>query len=167
MNLIQIHQSDVNRWHANRSPKLRDSGDTTDKHSLRMIKLLIALNPHLPVSSMRRASLLLWAIALHDVGESQLGDVSGKAKAEHPKLAAALDQAEAENRAAMGLKMPKLNETQWLVLHFLDRLDAVIWCNIHDPDQLCDADWQETINWLSAQADALGVDITEVLGAMP
>lgn len=163
MNLIQIHQSDVNRWAGNKSPRLRDSGDTTDKHSLRMIKLLIALFPDLNYDQ----SLVL-AIALHDVGESQVGDVSGKAKQEYPKLAAALDQVEAENRAAMGLTIPKLNETEWRILHFLDRLDAVMWSSIHDPDQLfCDADWQETINWLSAQADALGVDITEVLGAMP
>jgi len=158
MNLIQIHQSDVNRWHANKSPRLRDSGDTTDRHSLRMIKLLVALFPDLNYDQ----SLIL-AIALHDVGESQLADVSGKAKQEHPRLASALDQAEAENRAAMGLKMPKLNETQWRILHFLDRLDAVMWCNIHDPGQLCDADWQQTIEWLAQQADALGVDI---LGAL-
>lgn len=162
MNLTQIHQSDVNRWAANKSPKLRDSGDTTDKHSLRMIKLLIALAPDLLISDR-----LFRAIALHDVGESQLGDVSAKAKQEHPQLAAALDQAEAENRAAMGLRMPKLNETEWRILHFLDRLDAVMWCNIHDPDQLCDADWQDAIQWLAAQADLLNVDITEVLGAMP
>ena len=162
MNLIQIHQSDVNRWAGNKSPRLRDSGDTTDKHSLRMIKLLIALFPDLNYDQ----SLVL-AIALHDVGESQVGDVSGKAKQEYPKLAAALDQVEAENRAAMGLTIPKLNKREWRVLHFLDRLDAVIWVKIHDPAQLADQDWQGCIDWLSAQADALGVDITEVLGAMP
>lgn len=162
MNLTQIHQSDVNRWAANKSPKLRDSGDTTDKHSLRMIKLLIALAPDLLISDR-----LFRAIALHDVGESQLGDVSGKAKQEHPQLAAALDQAEAENRAAMGLKMPKLNETEWRILNFLDRLDAAMWCRLHDPDQLADQDWQECIEWLAQQADLLGVDITEVLEAMP
>ena len=162
MNLTQIHQSDVNRWHANKSPKLRNSGDTTDKHSLRMIKLLIALAPDLLISDR-----LFRAIALHDVGESQLGDVSGKAKQEHPQLAAALDQAEAENRAAMRLKMPKLSETEWRILHFLDRLDAVMWVTIHDPGQLADQDWQECIEWLAQQADLLGVDITEVLEAMP
>jgi 5'-deoxynucleotidase YfbR-like HD superfamily hydrolase len=161
MNITQIHQSDVNRWHANRSPKLRNSGDTTDKHSLRMIKLLIALFPNFCDT---RLSAI---VALHDFGESQLGDVSGKAKKEHPQLAAALDQAEAENRAAMGLTMPKLNETEWRILHFLDRLDAVMWCNIHDPEQLLDPDWQECIEWLAEQADALRVDITEVLEAMP
>ena len=161
MNLIlQIHSSDVNRWHANKSPKLRDSGDTTDKHSLRMIKLLIAMFPQ-PYSRLYRA------IALHDVGESQLGDVSGKAKQEHSQLAAALDQAEAENRAAMGLRMPKLNETEWRILHFLDRLDAVMWSNIHAPEQLADQDWQDSIQWLAQQADLLDVDITEVLEAMP
>lgn len=162
MNLTQIHQSDVNRWHANKSPKLRDSGDTTDKHSLRMIKLLIALAPNLLISDR-----LFRAIALHDVGESQLGDVSGKAKKEHPQLAAALDQAEWENRAAMGLTMPKLNETECRILIFLDRLDAVMWTKIHDPDQLRDQDWQECIEWLAQQADLLGVDIIEVLEAMP
>ena len=160
MNLTQIHSSDVNRWAANKSPKLRDSGDTTDKHSLRMIKLLIAMFPQ-PYSRLYRA------IALHDVGESQLGDVSAKAKQEHPQLAAALDQAESENRAAMGLRMPKLSETEWRILHFLDRLDALMWCNIHDPEQLADQDWQECIEWLAEQADALRVDITEVLEAMP
>ena len=162
MSLKQIHSSDVNRWHANKSPKLRDSGDTTDKHSLRMIKLLVALFPDLYYDQ----SLVL-AIALHDVGESQLGDVSGKAKQEHPQLAAALGQAEAENRAAMGLRMPKLSETEWRILHFLDRLDALMWCKIHDPEQLRDPDWQECIEWLAQQADLLGVDITEVLEAMP
>ena len=160
--LTQIHQSDVNRWHANKSPRLRSSGDSTDQHSLRMIKLLIALAPDLLISDR-----LFRAIALHDVGESQLGDVSGPAKQERPELVAALDQAEWENRVAMGLRMPKLNETEWRILHFLDRLDAVMWCNIHDPDQLRDQDWQECIEWLAEQADALGVDITEVLGAMP
>ena len=164
MNLTQIHQIDVNRWAANKSPKLRDSGDTTDKHSLRMIKLLIALFGN---QFGKRIRTTMHAIALHDVGESQLGDVSGKAKQEHPQLAAALHQAEAENRAAMGLRMPKLNETEWRVLHFLHRLDALMWCKIHDPEQLCDADWQGCIEWLGAQADALCVDITEVLGAMP
>lgn len=164
MNLTQIHQSDVNRWHANKSPKLRDSGDTTDQHSLRMIKLLIALFPDLWQLISDR---LFRAIALHDFGESQLGDVSGKAKQEHPQLAAALDQAEAENRAAMGLRMPKLNETEWRILRFLDRLDALMWCNIHDPEQLADQDWQECIEWLAEQADALRVDITEVLETMP
>lgn len=162
MNLTQIHSSDVNRWAANRSPKLRDSGDSTDKHSLRMIKLLIALFPDLLIPDR-----LFRAIALHDVGESQLGDMSGKAKQEHPQLAAALDQAEAENRAAMGLRMPRLKETQWRILHFLDRLDACMWCKIHDPDQLTDPDWQECIQWLAQQADLLNVDITEVLEAMP
>lgn len=161
MNLTQIHQSDVNRWHANRSPKLRDSGDTTDKHSLRMIKLLIALFPNFCDT---RLSAI---IATHDMGESQLGDVSAKAKQEHPQLAAALDQAEAENRAAMGLRMPKLTATECCILRFLDRLDAVMWCIIHDPLQLADQDWQECIEWLAAQADALHVDITEVLEAMP
>jgi len=162
MNLTQIHQSDVNRWAANKNPKLRGSGDTTDKHSLRMIKLLIALAPDLLISDR-----LLHAIALHDVGESQIGDVSGKAKQERPQLAAWLDHAEAENRAAMGLTMPKLNETECRILHFLDRLDALMWCKIYDPEQLRDPDWQECIEWLAQQADALGVDITEVLEAMP
>ena len=120
MNLTQIHQIDVNRWAANKSPKLRNSGDTNDQHSLRMIKLLIALFGN---QFGKRIRTTMHAIALHDVGESQLGDVSGKAKQEHPQLAAALDQAEAENRAAMGLRMPKLNETEW---HSLRALADVI-----------------------------------------
>ena len=67
----------------------------------------------------------------------------------------------------MGLRMPKLNETEWRILHFLDRLDAVMWSNIHAPEQLADQDWQDSIQWLAQQADLLDVDITEVLEAMP
>ena len=118
---IAIWRSSVNRWHANPWPALRNSGDTTDAHQGRCVRLLVCLHPS-------PSAELIAAAACHDVQECVTGDVPGPAKT--GRFGSALASLEAEISAAFGLPVAIGDDAEWIEL--VDMLDAILWMRAHD-----------------------------------
>jgi 5'-deoxynucleotidase YfbR-like HD superfamily hydrolase len=144
--------TDINRWHASTCHALRNSGDTVDAHSNRMICALIQYNP--PGVDLGKLAL---AIAVHDKGESGVGDICAEAKRENPELAAKLDQVEWERRRQLGLEMPSLTPLEARWLRFLDRHDALQWMMAVAPWEAERPEWVAARKRLHEMANALGV----------
>jgi hypothetical protein len=159
MTLSDVWAADVNRWHHNKSRRLRDCGDTVDKHSNRMIRLMVYLNP----AGVDQGKLAL-AIAVHDIGETATGDVSYVTKREHPDLSAKLDQLEWQARKNMHQRAPTLNPLEERWLRFLDRLDSYLMANDADPSVLSLPEWTRDYTRLQDQAKSLGIDLAAELG---
>jgi len=150
---LAIWRSGVARWHANRWPSLRGSGDTTDAHQGRCVRLLLCLHPNPSVP-------LLAATACHDVQECVTGDVPGPAK--QGQFGKELAFFEAKVAVEMGLPAVFGREGRWLKL--VDMLDAHLWASLIEPRIRDDPEWiafgQQIIN----AAEDLGCD--EVVAAM-
>lgn len=152
--MIDCWGNGVNRWHANKWPALRNSGDTTDAHSNRMAKMAL----HLWGEDASRE--LLAAIAFHDDSEGGpggSGDVPGPiggtslghAVKEHQIL-------QEEGRGTVYL-LRELSNTDAVRLRFLDRLDAYRWVALVEPRALADDGWPECKRWLTVETWCLGV----------
>lgn len=142
--------SGVNRWHASRNIRLRNSGDCTDRHALRCCRLLRALHP-------KPTAELICAVMDHDVPEMVTGDVPWGAKQRNPTLRDALHWTEAEIEADLGLTTPRHDDdVAWLKL--VDRLDAWLWVQAHDPAELDTQDWINATQHIRSIALGLGGD---------
>ena len=136
----------VNRWHANKYPQLRNSCDTVHAHSARvglLMEFLFDLSPSYALS--------------HDLPEKALGDIPyGSPKGEEYK------NAEAEWFDSYGMICEMTPE-----LHFCDRLDALLWALQHVPNLLRDPEWDTAYESLTKQAVELGVmaEFNELLDA--
>lgn len=147
--MLAIVDSDVNRWHASRSPRLRASGDTIRLHHSRCLAMLECLWPDAPQS-------LRDAVKYHDLPEVILGDPPYPTKRAFPKLAAAYAEAEAEVIARYSIPQPK-DATEALWVKLVDRIDAYWWVRWKDPDELRTPDWQEARAEIGGLAQSLGI----------
>ena len=126
----------VNRWHANKYPQLRNSQDTVHAHSARVALLMQSLFKADPTDGL-----------VHDLPEKKLGDIPyGAPKGPH--------YAEAEEAWFDAHNIYTLPTPQ---LHFCDRLDALLWALQHVPNLLRDPEWDDAYHSLIAQASELGV----------
>lgn len=149
MTILQIWNSNVNRWHASRCHALRNSGDTTDAHAARCCRLLIALKPDASAN-------LIAACLHHDVAERATGDTPWGAKINDATLRDVLVRLEIAEIMRLGLTEPRTaNDADWIKL--VDRLDAYLWCAMVAPGQLRNADWNAAYADVIARAARLGV----------
>lgn len=141
----------VMRWHANKWPALRNSGDCTDAHSNRMAKMAL----HLWGDDVSRD--LMAAIALHDDAESATGDVPGPGKVGTFGGALAIRTAKIERERGTCRWLWHLTADDCRRLRFVDVLDAYRWAKLCEPRALSGDGWPEAREWLLAEAERLGV----------
>ena len=139
----------VNRWHCYPDARLRNSGDTIERHQIEVERFCRQFSWALKLDTGRRAELL-HAARHHDEAETVLGDIPGPAKARFPALAAAYEEAEREVLADMGLSW-SLTPQEAHILHLADKLEAELWARRHGVTGTHDCDK------LQALADRLGL----------
>ena len=143
----------VMRWHANKWPALRNSGDDIDAHSSRMAKLALWLWPD-------ASRELLAAIALHDDaegGQGGTGDVPGPGKVGDLGAALATRTRQVERARGTCMHLHHLHDTDECRLRFVDVLDAYRWAALCEPRSLADDGFPEALTWLLREAERLGV----------
>lgn len=153
---LAIWRSGVARWHANPWPALRGSGDTTDAHQGRCVRLLVCLHPN-------PSAALLAAAACHDVQECVTGDVPGAAKERPSAFGDAVWFREMEAAVEMGLPLAGGKEEWWITL--VDKLDAWLWAQLVEPRAVRnDPSWRDHAAEILELAKDLGCEDT--VGAM-
>jgi 5'-deoxynucleotidase YfbR-like HD superfamily hydrolase len=148
VSILEIWNSDVNRWHASRCHALRHSGDTTDAHAARCCRLLIALKPDASPN-------LIAAMLHHDVAERVTGDTPWGAK-QDATLRDTLVRLEIAETMRLNLsEAVTAEEADWIKL--VDRLDAYLWCAMVASSELASPDWRMAWAEILERADRLGV----------
>lgn len=143
----------VMRWHASTSITLRRSGDCTDAHAARMVRMALWLWPD-------ASRELLAAIMFHDVAEGGpggTGDVPSHSKEGAYGGAIVERQWEVEEERGIARLIAVLSGDDARRLHFLDRLDAYRWAAAVAPWEMGDDDWPEARAGLLHRAEKLGV----------
>ena len=100
---------------------------------------------------------LIWEALHHDTGEMGAAEVSGPAKRRHPALAAAVADAESNERIEMEVAEAYLPDNEAVMLRFCDDLEAYLFAKVRTPWVLTGADWPEMRADLLKRAAALGV----------
>jgi 5'-deoxynucleotidase YfbR-like HD superfamily hydrolase len=134
MSILEIWNSDVNRWHASRCHALRNSGDTTDAHAARCCRLLLALKPDASAN-------LIAATLHHDVAERVTGDTPMGAKRDATLRDTLVRLEIAETMRLRLSEAVTAEEADWIKL--VDRLDAYLWCAMVAPAELRRDDWAD------------------------
>lgn len=143
MNPVKAYLSgSVRRWHMN--PAMAHTGQTDADHQGRCVMLLVALHPG-PSASLIRA------VATHDGGEMDAGDLSYDFKRQNPELADAHAGFEDRARQAIFGPDPELttDERRWVKL--IDRLEAATWVLTTNPAEYD----RPRSGWLKAEAPML------------
>lgn len=143
MNIMDIWRSGlVRRWHCN--PDLAHTGQTNGHHQwgVSIIALYLFGND----------IDLIKASILHDVSEVGIGDVSGLAKRNNPKLRIAINEAEVENAKSLGIEYVSTDR-----LKLCDMIDAYLWASHHSPHIMNNLGWPEQLDAMIDLADRLGV----------
>jgi len=139
----------VARWHSNEH--LAHTHDPLNGHSGRVAVLMRSLWPDAPAN-------VLWACVVHDLPEYIVGDVSAVSKQDNPKFNAALDILEAET--AKKMECEYLLDDRWQErLNLCDRLDALLFAQLHRPDLMQRGEWIESKARIFGMADACGVNL--------
>ena len=146
----------VSRWHSGEyAPELAHTADYICGHSGRMAVLAI----HYWGLDVSRD--LLMAIALHDVGEAQSGDLGHGVKTANPayrRMANEIGRRYYQDE----LQLPVLDDVSdetYRRLDFLDRLDSFYYVRLRAPALLQKGDWIDLRRWLFVEAEDLGVSI--------
>ena len=146
----QVYRSGFVQRYA-QNPDMAWTCQTVGHHQWGMAMLLFHLFPDdvtLP---------LIWEALHHDTGEMGAAEVSGPAKRRYPALAAAVADAEREERIEMEVAEAYLEEGEATRLAFCDSLEAYLFARVRTPWVLDRADWIEMKGRLLTQAAALGV----------
>ena len=139
------------RWHV--QPSLASTGDRVDGHSARVGILILHFHPG-------ASAELLRAALVHDLGESQAGDVPYPVKKKYPDLSQKLEEIEAITLAGMGMIMPKLTKHEQEIFRFCDRLDAYLWALHHRPLMVVNhQSWIDYKKSLKVDAKYLGFEV--------
>ena len=147
--ILEVWNSDVNRWHAHRDHWLRNSGNTDDSHAMRCVRLLYVLNPN-------ASRELILAVAFHDVGERKSGDVPWGAK-QDATMRHVLTRLECDeiDRLGMGVAITS-EEYGWLKM--VDRLDAYLWVSHVAKHLLRTPEWELEALQMVDRARECGVE---------
>jgi hypothetical protein len=148
MSILEIWNSNVNRWHASRCHALRNSGDTTDAHAARCCRLLLALKPDASAN-------LIAATLHHDVAERVTGDTPSGAKQDATLRDTLVRLEIAETMRLRLSEAVTAEDADWIKL--VDHLDAYLWCAMVAPAELDTQDWRTAWGYIMARADRLGV----------
>jgi 5'-deoxynucleotidase len=146
MNPVRAYLSgSVQRWHMN--PALARTGQTDADHQGRCVHLLLVLHPC-------PSAALIRAVATHDGGELDAGDLSYDFKRQNPGIAAGHAAFEDVARQAIFGPDPDLtlDEARWVKL--IDRLEGACWVLVERPEHYRRVIRNEV--WIMSQADDLG-----------
>ena len=127
MNPVKAYLSgSVRRWHMN--PAMAQTAQTDADHQGRCVHLLLVLHPG-------PSAALIRAVATHDGGELDAGDLSHDFKRDNPRMAAA--HAEFEDRARQVIfgPDPDLTPDERLWVKLIDRLEGACWCIVTNPNE--------------------------------
>lgn len=139
----------VNRWHSGPSaPWLAHTNDRISGHSGRMGIMAMHIWPDCTRE-------LLAACLKHDLGEYRVCDAPHHAKAD-ATLRSTLDRLEDAALARMCMTC-SVSADDAKRLHFLDRLDAYLWNQLHAPQTMGWPSWQADRRALYALAEDLNV----------
>jgi 5'-deoxynucleotidase YfbR-like HD superfamily hydrolase len=118
----------VNRWHAFPDPRLRNSGDTIERHQHAVAELCHSLAAFIrhPVHDSDLIQAALW----HDEAERILGDMPRSAKRAYPEMARLYAQAERQILSEMG-KLIDLPIFEEKILRLCDVAESWQWAYIH------------------------------------
>ena len=94
---------------------------------------------------------VVWEALHHDTGEMGAADVSYPAKRRYPALAAAVADAERQERIEMGVCEAALTDDEIAMLKFCDRLESYLFASVRAPWVLGQADWRALREWLESQ----------------
>lgn len=135
----------VQRWHQN--PVMARAGQSLADHQGRCVHLLVVLHPS-------PSAELIRALATHDGGELDAGDLGLPFKRDNPDMARAHARFETRAREAIFGPDPELGprEARWVGL--IDKLEAACWVLLTAPTHYARVVKNE--GWLLAEADDLG-----------
>ena len=136
------------RWHQN--PCLNPYHDPLNGHSGRVAILLREFWPDVPFG-------VYVAAIEHDLPEYLVGDVSALAKQECPELKAALDIAESKAAKELGCELPPLPMSWNIRLAMCDKLDALLFAQLHKRDEMQRDDWIASKARILAAAGEMGI----------
>jgi 5'-deoxynucleotidase len=153
MNPVKAYLSgSVTRWHQN--PAMAHVDQPLADHQGRCVHLLLVLHPS-------PSAALIRAVATHDGGELDAGDLSYDFKVWNPDLAAAHARFEDGARQAVFGPDPvlSLDEVRWVKL--IDQLEAACFVLLRNPAEYHRAasGWLRAEAWLLMTADDLGCGI--------
>jgi hypothetical protein len=145
----------VNRWHCHPDPRLRNSGDTIDRHQQQVAHLCEAV-----------CAIMGWPVTddldkaarNHDEAERDIGDISGPAKRRWPALAAAYAKAELEVLTARGLTW-NLTRREADILRLCDLLDAWEWMQRKASDLADGPSFRCDVSEMRATAKRIGLPV--------
>jgi hypothetical protein len=151
MMIESYHAGQVVRYHSN--PRIARLGQSDGEHSWGVAIIIDQLHPD-PSRDLLRAALR------HDGGEMYAGDLSQPFKQANPEFAEQHRKIEAEAATAIGLRLPHLTpeEQDWLVL--ADRLEAVLYVNLHMPWMMKEDGWPDLVTDIWIRSNALNVQKT-------
>mgnify|MGYP000947766959 CR=1 FL=1 len=153
MNPVRAYLSgSVQRWHMN--PAMARTGQSDADHQGRCVHLLLVLHPC-------PSAALIRAVATHDGGELDAGDLSYDFKRQNPGIAAGHAAFEDVARQAIFGPDPELtlDEARWVKL--IDRLERACWCLTACPQEYARpaSGWLKAESFLLLTADDLGCGI--------
>lgn len=140
----------TNRWHQN--THMSANTDYIVGHSGRVALLMLGLFP-----DASRENII--ACLVHDLGESQSGDIHGPAKNSNPELKKALDVVETNTLREMGCLAQPTSMPWSEIIKMCDRLDALLFAQLHRPDLMQRGDWIESKARVFQMADDCGVNL--------
>jgi hypothetical protein len=152
--LKQVYRSGfVQRYGTN--PEMAWTGQTDGQHAWGVAVLMLGMfGDEVDMATLEEA-------LLHDSGEMGTCDMSAPNKRRYPAVAAALAEAEAEERAWMGVPATVLNDRQAAMLKLCDGLESWLFASVRTPWVLSGDGWPKMRLDLLREAERLGVG-TEV-----
>lgn len=150
MRLKDVYRSGfVARYGTN--PEMAWTGQTDGHHAWGVAVLLLGLfgdRVDLPT---------VWESLHHDCGEMGTADMSAPNKKRYPWVAAPLAEAEAEERAWMGVPEAVLGKDQAAMLKLCDGIESWLFAQVRTPWVLSGDGWPEMREGLLREAVRLGV----------
>ena len=147
----------TDRWHSH--AELGPYPDPIVGHSGRVALLMLGF-----WDDTTREALI--AALRHDLAEYKVGDVSGKAKREYHDFKKALDEVEAQVFIEMfGLKPSPLPMPWSQRLNMCDKLDPLLFAQLHRPDLMMREDWIASRAKVLDMAGEMGIhhEVSEVI----
>ena len=148
--LFDIYRSGFVQRYA-QNPSVAWTAQTNGHHQWGVTMLLFALFP----DEMNVA--VVWEALHHDAGEMGTCDASYPAKQRHPEMAAAIADAETNERIEMGVAKAWLPEREAAMLKLCDRLESLLYVRVRTPWVLDGDGWPEMRSGVVGMAWNLGV----------
>jgi 5'-deoxynucleotidase YfbR-like HD superfamily hydrolase len=137
------------RYHGN--AEMAWTGQTNGHHQWGVAVLMFRLFP----DDVNMA--VIWEALHHDTGETGSCDAGSPAKRKHPEMAAAIADAERQERFEMGVPEAMLADREADMLTLCDRLESLLYARVRTPWVLSGDGWPELRKSVIGLAWKLGV----------